>query len=83
MADNVNVKLEDLSPEQLRSAIASLLQQQKQTDAAFNDLALKVANREAENSRLRAALGMVAEEQQNVASKEEASTEDDSLNDVS
>ena len=45
MADNVNVKLEDLSPEQLRSAIASLLQQQKQTDAAFNDLALKVANR--------------------------------------
>lgn len=77
MADNVNVKLEDLSPEQLRSAIASLLQQQKQTDAAFNDLALKVANREAENSRLRAALGMVAEEQQNVASKEEASTEEE------
>tara|TARA_B100000686_G_C16100594_1_gene623036 strand:+ start:85 stop:318 length:234 start_codon:yes stop_codon:yes gene_type:complete len=77
MADNVNVKLEDLSPEQLRSAIASLLQQQKQTDAAFNDLALKVANREAENSRLRAALGMVAEEQQNVASQEEASTEEE------
>ena len=77
MADNVNVKLEDLSPEQLRSAIASLLQQQKQTDAAFNDLALKVANREAENSRLRAALGMVAEEQQNVASQQEASTEEE------
>tara|TARA_B100000029_G_C17591350_1_gene962602 strand:+ start:316 stop:549 length:234 start_codon:yes stop_codon:yes gene_type:complete len=77
MADNVNVKLDDLSPEQLRSAIASLLQQQKQTDAAFNDLALKVANREAENSRLRAALGMVAEEQQNVASQEEASTEEE------
>ena len=41
------------------------------------NLALKVANREAENSRLRAALGMVAEEQQNVASKEEASTEEE------
>lgn len=77
MADNVNVKLDDLSPEQLRSAIASLLQQQKQTDAAFNDLALKVANREAENSRLRAALGMVAEEQQAVASQQEASTEEE------
>ncbi len=77
MADNVNVKLDDLSPEQLRSAIASLLQQQTQTDAAFNDLALKVANREAENSRLRAALGMVAEEQQAVASQQEASTEEE------
>lgn len=77
MADNADVKLDDLSPEQLRSAIASLLQQQKQTDAAFNDLALKVANREAENSRLRAALGMVAEEQQAVASQQQASTEEE------
>ena len=77
MAENVNVNLADFSPQPLIIAISALLQQQKQTDAAFNDLALKVANREAENSRLRAALGMVAEEQQNVASQQEASTEEE------
>lgn len=56
MADNV--KLEDMNQEQLRNAVASLLQQLQQADATIRDLGAKVANKEVENSRIRSILGM-------------------------
>jgi len=54
MADNV--KLEDMNIEQLRNAVASLIQQIQQSDATIRDLGAKVANKEIENSRLRTVL---------------------------
>ena len=56
MADNV--KLEDMNEEQLRNAVASLLQQLQQADVTIRDLGAKVANKEVENSKIRTILGM-------------------------
>ena len=55
MKDN-NVSINDLNEEQLRNAVNSLLAQIQQSEAAVKDLGVKVANKEIENSKLKAAL---------------------------
>tara|TARA_Y100001937_G_scaffold54716_1_gene75408 strand:+ start:235 stop:468 length:234 start_codon:yes stop_codon:yes gene_type:complete len=70
MADNV--KLEDMNKEQLRNAVASLLQQLQNADGTIRDLGAKVANREIENSRLRTVLEANQQvAQQQVSTQEE------------
>ena len=71
MADNV--KLEDMNKNQLRNAVASLLQQLQNADATIRDLGAKVANKEIENSRLRTVLeaSQQAAQQQNPPLEEE------------
>jgi regulator of replication initiation timing len=67
-----NVKLEDMTKEQLRNAVGSLLQQLQQADATIRDLGAKVANKEIENSRFRSILGMNQQKPAPVADKEVA-----------
>ena len=71
MADNV--KLEDMNKDQLRNAVASLLQQLQNADATIRDLGAKVANKEIENSRLRTVLeaSQQSAQQQNPPLEEE------------
>ena len=71
MADNV--KLEDMNKDQLRNAVASLLQQLQNADATIRDLGAKVANKEIENSRLRTVLeaSQQSAQQQNQPLEEE------------
>ena len=70
MADNV--KLEDMNKEQLRNAVASLLQQLQNADATIRDLGAKVANIEIENSRLRTVLESAQQvAQQQISQQEE------------
>lgn len=70
MADNV--KLEDMNKEQLRNAVASLLQQLQNADATIRDLGAKVANKEIENSRLRTVLESAQQvAQQQMSTQEE------------
>ncbi len=70
MADNV--KLEDMNKEQLRNAVASLLQQLQNADATIRDLGAKVANKEIENSRLRTVLESAQQvAQQQISQQEE------------
>ena len=70
MADNV--KLEDMNKEQLRNAVASLLQQLQNADATIRDLGAKVANKEIENSRLSTVLESAQQvAQQQISQQEE------------
>ena len=70
MADNV--KLEDMNKEQLRNAVASLLQQLQNADATIRDLGAKIANKEIENSRLRTVLESAQQvAQQQISQQEE------------
>jgi len=74
MADNV--KLEDMNEEQLRNAVASLLQQLQQADATIRDLGAKVANKEVENSKIRSILGINQQAQAQAKAAQEVAEEE-------
>tara|TARA_R100000278_G_C5391470_1_gene136284 strand:+ start:58 stop:267 length:210 start_codon:yes stop_codon:yes gene_type:complete len=66
-----NLKIEDMSPEQLTNAVTSLLGQLQNADATIRDLGVKVANREIENSRLKTTLDAIRGVQPTAPAEEE------------
>jgi hypothetical protein len=76
MTDN-NVSINDLNEEQLRNAVNSLLAQIQQSEAAVKDLGVKVANKEIENSKLKAALESIQKASQQEPTEESEDTDEE------